>query len=412
MAQFIYKDLLGRTLNPAKAPSTGYKVEVYNNTGRPLITNSAVGKTTPNPYANKVKPTGQTTPNPYANKVQEEVITVEPKPLTQLGTYDTTNAYNHYLNTAGYSDLNLNVAMPEKTDISGLLAAFEQEAKSSRNITETNYNNTRSDLLRSIERFREQNALDREAQNKNYLSQQAALEAARESANRQSRIANAARGLSGSGLQQLAQLNNLINQGGDISKAATENQVALDKLRTLLAQGEEDYASDIKEAESARANALEAIESELSSKKASAIAENERDYTNAVNEAKARAAAAQQQAASMRASAQQQANALAGAYQVAENELNAELKKVYNATNKDTIRRYGAEMGIQINDLSSASKVASAKQAIAKAMAEATHQTLSDIQNAYQVSAYDVNQSAKRVNQLLNSYGFYNYYRG
>ena len=116
------------------------------------------------------------------------------------------------------------------------------------------YENTRSNLLTSIKRFQEENAKNVENQKRAYLTDQAALEAARLEADRQTRISNAARGLGGSGLQQLAQLQNLINQGQDISNLAASNQSEMDNLRKQMLQAQEDHNRDLAEAEQARKN--------------------------------------------------------------------------------------------------------------------------------------------------------------
>lgn len=105
---------------------------------------------------------------------------------------------------------------------------------------EEDYASTESDLLTSLKRYQEQNAKDVENQKRAYLIDQAALETARLEADRQTRIDAAARGLGGSGLQQLAQLQNLINQGQEISDLATGNQNVLEDLRTQLAEQTED----------------------------------------------------------------------------------------------------------------------------------------------------------------------------
>ena len=121
------------------------------------------------------------------------------------------------------------------------------------------YDTTESKLTKSIERFRDQNKLDVANQKKAYLSNQAALESAREQADRQNRIEAAARGLGGSGLQQLAQLQNLISQGQEISNVATENQSAMDALRTALTNAETDYDDDLTAAIKQRDTALDQL---------------------------------------------------------------------------------------------------------------------------------------------------------
>jgi len=118
------------------------------------------------------------------------------------------------------------------------------------------YDTTASNLLTSINRFREQNAQNVADQKKAYLSNQAALESARSEADRQTRIEAAAKGLGGSGLAQLAQLQNLINQSQDVSEVANENQSAMDTLRKALAQSEEDYNTNLTNAQTTRDTAL------------------------------------------------------------------------------------------------------------------------------------------------------------
>lgn len=131
-----------------------------------------------------------------------------------------------------------------------------------------NYETTRGNLLTSLKRFQEENAKNVENQKRAYLTDQAALESARLEADRQTRINNAARGLGGSGLQQLAQLQNLINQGQDISNLAASNQSEMDNLRTQMAQAQEDYDTDLAAAEKARKNTVDNLLTVLNNAKA------------------------------------------------------------------------------------------------------------------------------------------------
>lgn len=131
-----------------------------------------------------------------------------------------------------------------------------------------NYETTRGNLLTSLKRFQEENAKNVENQKRAYITDQAALEAARLEADRQTRINNAARGLGGSGLQQLAQLQNLISQGQDISNLAASNQSEMDALRTQMTQAQEDYNTDLAAAEQARKNTVANLETVLNNAKA------------------------------------------------------------------------------------------------------------------------------------------------
>ena len=176
------------------------------------------------------------------------------------------------------------------TNLGEALRQAEETYNLNKDITNSTYDTKRSDLEKSIERFREQNALNVADQRKAYLSNQAALESARAEADRQSRIEAAARGLGGSGLQQLAQLQNLINQSQDISDLATENQSAVDKLRTALSQAEEDYNENKSNIETQRANDLRSLSNTLeNARKAKEIGENEAltNYENTLKEVEA-----------------------------------------------------------------------------------------------------------------------------
>ena len=170
-----------------------------------------------------------------------------------------------------------------KSDISGLLNAYEQQAASNRQAAENKYNTTRNDLLTALKRYQEQNARDVKNQKQSYLSEQSNLESARESANRQSRISAAARGLGGSGLQQLAQLQNLIGQSEKVSEAAGKNQAAMEALANSLKEYTEDNETAQKNALTDYNDTLRSIASTLANQKAQAIAENEQAYTNAIN---------------------------------------------------------------------------------------------------------------------------------
>ena len=120
----------------------------------------------------------------------------------------------------------------------------------------TSYDTTRNDLLTSLKRFQEDNARSVANQKRAYLSEQASLESARAQADRQTRIDAAARGLGGSGLQQLAQLQNLISQGQDISNLALSNQGVMEDLRTDLANYTEDINTDLANANKSKETAL------------------------------------------------------------------------------------------------------------------------------------------------------------
>lgn len=154
-------------------------------------------------------------------------------------------------------------------DITNMLKAYEDAAAANKAVAEQSYNTRRNDLLTSLKRYQEQNAQDVAAQQKTYLTNQALVESAIAEADRQNRISASARGLGGSGLQQLAQLQTLLSQGQTISDMATENQETVNNLRKVLANYDEDTQTALADLEKTRENTIRGIESDLGTNKAS-----------------------------------------------------------------------------------------------------------------------------------------------
>lgn len=143
---------------------------------------------------------------------------------------------------------------------------YREDYTTNKTNLENTYNTTASNLLKSLQRFQDQNAADVKSQRQDFLTNQSALETARAEADRQLRIDAARRGLGGSGLQQLAQLQTLLSQGQEVSKLANTNQESMDKLRKALTQEIEDYNDDLKEAQNLRDTSLSALDTELKRK--------------------------------------------------------------------------------------------------------------------------------------------------
>lgn len=187
-------------------------------------------------------------------------------------TYDTSDYANYYGDGSGGSGGSGGYGgyVTPSLDISGLLAAYQAQADADKSTAKQTYDTTRNDLLTSLKRFQEQNAKDVQNQQRSFLSNQAALESALSQADRQNRISSAARGLSGSGLQQLAQLQNLMSQGQDISDLATDNSQKMDILRKALQEYQTDTDTKLNSALNIYNNALNSIEANLAKSKADA----------------------------------------------------------------------------------------------------------------------------------------------
>ena len=385
--------------------------------------------------------------NPSAgSKANEKTIKYDDS--KKVKDYDSNSLYKLYGGGSGSGGGGgYNVA---KADISDLLSSYEQQAESARQAAETKYSNTRSDLLTSLKRFqdqsaealnryREQNALELERyrnenaenvknQKQGFLSTQSNLEMARELANRQTRISNAARGLGGSGLQQLAQLQNLLGQSEEISKVAGENQSAMDKLATLLREYEadssrqlrqyeddsarqlreyqEDYDTKLRQSEEERANTLSSIASALANQRATAIANNEQNYVNALNQAAAQAAAARASASSNNAAARQAANAASGALALWQKNLNSELKDLSGMSKKElkayTKKNYGKENAT--DDLNKAKALIRNNYLY---QLSSTDSNALGLQAQYGLDARTVNTALNNMDALLNGLSYY-----
>lgn len=312
-----------------------------------------------------------------------------------------------------------------KIDLTSMLAAFNQAAQASKDMANTTYNTTRGDLLKSIERFRDQHAKQVETQKRAYLSNQASLQDARAEINRMNRINAASRGLAGSGLQQLSQLQNLMAQGQDISDLALANQDTMENLRTVLANAEEDSATDLANAVTARDNAIKSIESTLGTNKANleynAAQTAKSQYLNALEAWNNRQFQASENAksraltqAQMERDAADKRYAAETAYNNTLATLNSSLKKLKDTSNSRTLSAYATEAGLTvtpetIDDMTKAQK-ADLKHLIAENYAMGADTVLTDLDQYYYLPLENSNNNKKTVNEILSSYGYSNYY--
>lgn len=305
------------------------------------------------------------------------------KPSTKLLSYNY-NPYKGSTSSGGsYSASGTRWYDVTKGDISGLLQSYEDQAASARNTATSTYNTTRNDLLTALKRYQEKNASDVLNQKQSYLTEQASLESARESANRQSRISAAARGLGGSGLQQLAQLQNMIGQSEEVSQAANKNQAAMTDLINQLREYTEDNESKQKSNLETYQNTLNSIASTLANQRAEAIANNEQRYIDAIN---AR-------------------NAAAAQYSYSSSPGNSES---YDYT--DAVRGGLTSMEKTLTSaLKSASKLKKRKQGAAvESAVSAALKSLDALNSTYGLGK-NYNTATKNINSLLKQYKFKDY---
>lgn len=154
-------------------------------------------------------------------------------------------------------------AAPNRIDIQPMIDAFTNAANARKNTLQTTANQQRSDLLNSIKRFQEQTARSQEIQRDAFNASRADLEEAAFQADRANRISAAARGIGGSGLQQLSQLQTLMEQNSSISGLAKENTNVQTELAKALSEKEEDTNTAIQNLMTNLANSLSEIDADL-----------------------------------------------------------------------------------------------------------------------------------------------------
>lgn len=218
-----------------------------------------------------------------------------PKKTTTGGKKKKYNASGYSINDA------LNIASNTSSgdwsggvyrpDTSQAIAAYNREADALRANAKSQYDTTIDDLVTKMNRFRESNEKSRNNQKQSYLTNQSAIEMAKEQADRQSRISNAARGLGGSGLQNIAEIQNELGVQGDISKLAGENQFVMDDLTSQLKQAEEDTEKGKRNAKTVYDNSLRSIASDLANKIAQVNYEADNIYNQSLASARSAAAA-------------------------------------------------------------------------------------------------------------------------
>lgn len=209
---------------------------------------------------------------------------------------------------------------------------------------ETSEASQREALLTSLKRFQEDTAKARSQQQASFNANRADLEAQAFMANRAAMQSAASRGLGGSGLQQLAQLQNLINQSGEVNELATGNTEALNTLAQNLARQEQDTTTNINNIVKEMQNKKEALTTEQKNTLSALLSEEvnnlnkiETNTTSLKEELKyqeaVRAENARVQAEQFAANLQAQNASIAAQYDLYNRQLQAEKE----ATNNETI---------------------------------------------------------------------------
>lgn len=199
---------------------------------------------------------------------------------------DLLNKYGLGPNSGGYGGFT-----PERIDLTPIINSYTNAANAQKATLQANADSTRTELLNSIKRFQEDTARSQELQRNAFNSSRADLEEAAFQADRANRISANARGIGGSGLQQLAQLQTLMEQNSSISDLAQENTDVQTQLAQALARQEEDTNSDIQTLMTNLANSLQQIDADLGTNIANLQYQEDVRYENARQQAAEAAAA-------------------------------------------------------------------------------------------------------------------------
>lgn len=169
-----------------------------------------------------------------------------------------------------------------KVDVTALLNAYNQQKDAANAIAEHTYNSKRDQLLQSIKRAYEANELARQQQSQNFINDQANLEAANMANARNTRVQAGAVGLSGSGIQQLAQLKNLLSQANAVSEVSSKNIAALEKLRSSLATTDEKAMAQLEDALNNYTTSVLGNNNKMAKNSADIVMDAETAYANAL----------------------------------------------------------------------------------------------------------------------------------
>ena len=335
------------------------------------------------------------------------------------------------------------VSTPAGIDLSDILAAYTASAEAQKksisdaaaarrqlladtltsNIKtlETSESQQRENLLNSLKRFQEDTAKARGQQQSSFNASRADLEAQAFMANRAAMQSAAARGLGGSGLQQLSQLQNMINQSGEINKLSLSNTEALNALAQELARQEEDTTTNINNLAKEIQNKKEALTTEqkntlnaLLSEEANKLNEIETNTTSLKEQLKYQEAV---RAENARIEAEQFAAQLAASNAASSSSFNNYLKQL--EIEEDALRKSGLNT-VSVSTKSGIDSIVNAYNNAVKAKKspEKTNQAVSD---AYQLALAEIRQYAINAglaatdinsyeNQLKNFYS--QYYKG
>lgn len=257
LANLINPNPLFSSVNKSKSYKNASYYQIPNKSNNSRLS-SMLGNIKSNAPFNLVNPNPRSSSSSSASK-NSSYYQIPSKSSSSSSNNSNSSSSSYVSGGGGYT--------PNTIDLSDILNSYKASAEAQkktiadaaeaqRKILEDTLNSNiqslkssestqRENLLTSLKRFQEDTAQSRKQQQSSFNSNRADLEAQAYMANRQAMANAAARGLGGSGLQQLAQLQNLINQGSETSNLAKENTEALNSLAQALARQEQDTTTNL-----------------------------------------------------------------------------------------------------------------------------------------------------------------------
>lgn len=345
-----------------------------------------------NTNTNKTSNSASSVPNGAFSYLAPSTDSLMKQAAAELNAASGASGYSSSGGSGGVSVPN---TQPIGIDLSDILAAYTASAEAQKKAVsdsvaaqkkmlednlaaqlktlETSEASQRDALLTSLKRFQEDTAKARSQQQASFNANRADLEAQAFMANRAAMQSAASRGLGGSGLQQLAQLQNLINQSGEVNELATGNTEALNTLAQNLARQEQDTTTNINNIVKEMQNKKEALTTEQKNTLSALLSEEvnnlnkiETNTTSLKEELKyqeaVRAENARVQAEQFAANLQAQNASIAANQAMYNRQLQAEKE----ATNNETITGLAGALDKYSALIKSASKSSTAKKEIDK----------------------------------------------
>ena len=276
-----------------------------------------------------------------------------------------------------------------KVDVTALLNAYKQQADASNAIALQNFNSKRDQLLQSIKRAYTQNELNTLQQNQAFINNMADLEASNIANTRGARVQAGQMGLSGSGIQQLAQLKVLLGQANAVSEVASKNEAALAKLRDSLADFDTKAMAGLEDTTNEYAKAVLGANNKMATNSANIVMDAETAYANALRSSSSSGGTTHGMAANM------VINTLNGTTET----LKYTLNYLSNMSVKE-LKQYAKNNGINIKGV----KSKNLKDFLSKQAAETAQQTIYALNDEYSINPATYNTAYSNIANLLKFY--------